>query len=79
MYGMFIAIFVPVARKERPILYCVLLTAFVSVGLNLIPAFRQVSSGYTLIMITVVISAFMAWRFPREDANQNDDLESEEE
>lgn len=79
MYGMFIAIFVPVARKERPILYCVLLTAFVSVGLNLIAAFRQVSSGYTLIFITVVISAFMAWRFPREDANQNDDLESEEE
>lgn len=79
MYGMFIAIFVPATRKERPILYCVLLTAFVSVSVNLIPALKQVSSGYTLILITITISAFMAWRFPRENANQNDDMESEEE
>ncbi|MDO4664582.1 MAG: AzlC family ABC transporter permease [Erysipelotrichaceae bacterium] len=79
MYGMFIAIFVPVARKERPILYCVLLTTLVSVGINMIPALKQVSSGYTLILITIAISAFMAWRFPRENADQNDDMESEEE
>lgn len=79
MYGMFIAIFVPAARKERPILYCVLLTALVSVTVDAIPALKQISGGYTLILITIVISALMAWRFPHKSEEQNDSLGSEDE
>ncbi len=64
MYGMFIAIFVPAAKKDKAILYCVLLAIGLSCGFSFFPA---LSGGYSIILITLVVASFMAWLFPRSD------------
>lgn len=65
MYGMFIAIFVPAAKKERAVFWCVLLAIALSCLLSLVPA---LSGGYSIILITVIVSALMAWLFPRTES-----------
>lgn len=64
LYGMFIAIFVPAAKKERPVLYCVLLAAALSCLFAWTPGLNRLSSGYVIVLVTVIVSALMAWKFP---------------
>lgn len=76
MYGMFIAIFVPAARKDRPVLYCVLLAAALSCLIAGISELRSFFGGYAIIVVTVATAALMAWRFPHMD--QKNGKEDEE-
>ena len=61
LYGMFVAIVVPQAKKERAVLWVVLLTLPVSAGFSRIPG---LSSGFRIIFVTLLVSAFAAWKFP---------------
>ncbi len=67
MYGMFIAIFVPAARKEKSVCLCVLLSIALSCLFAWTPGLRELSSGYVIVLITILVSAFMAWKFPRDE------------
>lgn len=67
MYGMFIAIFVPAARRNKAVLYCVLLAAALSCLFAFAPGLRELSSGYSIILITIAVSALMAWKYPRKE------------
>ena len=69
LYGMFIAIVVPPAKKERPILICALLALACSSLFTWVPALSQVSPGVSIVICTVVAAAVCAWLFPvKEDA-----------
>lgn len=70
MYGMFIAIFIPAARKSKSVFYCVLLACVLSCLFAWVPALQIFSGGYSIIIITVVVSALMAWLFPRSEDEQ---------
>lgn len=70
MYGMFIAIFVPAARKEKAVFWTVLLSVACSCLFSFLPGLKELSSGYSIIMITVGVSALMAWRFPRKEEEE---------
>lgn len=67
LYAMFIAIIIPAARKEKSVFICVLLAAGLSCLFALLPGLRNLSSGYTVILITLVVSALCATLFPRPD------------
>lgn len=67
IYGMFIAIFVPAARVERPVLCCVLLAVALSCAFHFIPVLSGVPSGFTTVICTVVAAAVMAWLAPIEE------------
>lgn len=60
LYGMFIAIIMPEARAKKPVLVCVLLAAFLSCLFAWVPALSGISSGYSVVVITIVVSALMA-------------------
>ena len=75
LYGMFIAIVVPDARKSRPVLITALLAVLLSVLFRHLPVISGLSSGWRIIIITVAVSAFSAWRFPIEDRSHTDDAE----
>ena len=64
LYGMFMSIFVPPARKNRVIACLVLLSFACSYGLNAIAWFDGISSGMKIILLTVVISLGAALLFP---------------
>lgn len=78
LYGMFIAIVTPVARKSRPVLITALLAILMSVLFRYLPFVSGLSVGWRIILITVAVSAFAAWKFPVEDEVQAGDNRSGE-
>ena len=68
IYGMFLAIIIPPARKSRAVLLVVLIAAGLSCCFRWIPGLNQLSSGWVIIICAVVAAAFAAWKFPvKED------------
>ena len=63
LYGMFIAIVVPPAKKERPVAVTALLALVLSSLLARVPALSKASS----VICTVAAAAICAWLFPIEE------------
>lgn len=69
LYGMFIAIIIPPAKKDR-VTALVVCAAFASSYLvNRLAVFSFMSSSLKIIVLTVIISAAAAVIFPRKDEN----------
>lgn len=69
LYGMFIAVFVPAAKKSRPILIAVLIAIAFSVIFKYFLPF--VSSGFSIILSALISSAICAALFPiKQEDNQ---------
>lgn len=64
LYGMFLAIIVPTAKKSLPILEVVLLSALISVIFFYVPVFAFLSSGAKLILATILGAVYGAWKYP---------------
>ena len=67
LYGMFVAIVIPPARKERPVLYTMLAALLCSCLFAWMPGLNTVSPGISIVICTVAAAAFCAWRFPIAD------------
>ncbi|MGL4344591.1 MAG: AzlC family ABC transporter permease [Cellulosilyticaceae bacterium] len=71
LYGMFIALIVPEMKKSRPVLLVVLMTIAVSLVIWFVPLFSPLTSGWKIIITTVLGSMLGAWLFPiSEEAYQ---------
>ena len=69
IYGMFLAIILPPARRERPVRVVVLLAVGMSLCFRYLPVLSRLSSGFVIIICAVVASAVGALLFPvKEDA-----------
>lgn len=64
LYGMFIAVFVPPARKEKVIACLVVISMALSWVFTAVPFFGFMTEGTKVIFLTVAISAVAAWLFP---------------
>lgn len=64
LYGMFIAIIVPPAREHKSVLVAVVLAIAASYAFTYLPVLAAFSGGWSVIIITVVVSALAAWLFP---------------
>ena len=73
IYGMFTAIVVPVAKKEKATALCVFLAIALSCAFRYIPALNVVPSGFTVIICAVVASAIFAIVAPinTEESEEN--------
>ena len=67
LYGMFIAIVVPVVKSSRKTLIIVGISLAISCLLYFIPAFDKVSAGFAIIISAVIASAAGAALFPIDD------------
>lgn len=75
LYGMFLAIFIPPARKNRVILGIVIL-CFAASGLaSFLPVVSDWSEGTRTILLTLIISAGAALLFPRSEEEEEQDHE----
>lgn len=70
LYGMFIAVIVPPAREEKNVLFAVILAMAASVACSILPGFRSLSSGWTIILITVVVCGIASWLYPVEESEE---------
>lgn len=75
LYGMFLAIFIPPARKNKVILGIVSLCFAASALATYLPVVSELSEGTRTIILTLVISAGAAVLFPRET---NEEAQSHE-
>lgn len=64
LYGMFLAVVIPAAKKARPVLLMALLAAAISCILYYVPLFQGVSAGMSIIICTVAASIVGAIVFP---------------
>lgn len=72
IYGMFLAIVIPPARKNRVLAGLVLLSFAASFTFSIVPALAAISGGTRTLILTVVISGGAALLFP---VRQSDDLD----
>lgn len=64
IYGMFIAIVMPKVKQERSVRHCVGLAVILSCILYFVPLFKNIPSGFTVIICAVVSSAVFAFFAP---------------
>ena len=67
LYGMFIAIVVPQAKDDRPMLICVILALVFSCLFTWVPVLRDVSDGLAIVICTVAAAVVCAVLFPVEE------------
>ena len=71
IYGMFIAIIIPDTRKSRTLMVVVLCAMALSCVFTYAPILKMISSGFRIIIVTVVVAALAAIISPvKEDAHE---------
>ena len=65
-FGMFIAVIIPPARKDKAVLAAVIVSFALSYASVHIPGISAMSQGNRTILLTIVISAVFAALFPRQ-------------
>ena len=70
LYGMFIAIIIPPAREQRNVLFTVIMAIVASIACRYIPVIKDLSSGWTIIIITIIVCIIAAWLFPVEESEE---------
>ena len=67
LYGMFIAIVIPPAKEEKPVLVTAALALVFSCLFTWLPMLKSVSAGISIVICTVAAAAICAWLFPIAD------------
>lgn len=68
LYGMFIAIFTPAAKKEKGVLVVVLVAALISVVFKYLLSF--ISSGFAIILTALIAATLGAIFFPKKEETE---------
>ena len=71
IYGMFLAIIIPPARKLRSVRIVLILSVLMSCLFSLLHEVVAVSSGFVIILCTITAAAFGAWFFPVEEVQHD--------
>lgn len=81
LYGMFLAIIIPPARKSKIVAALVAISFALSFACNYLPGISSMSEGTRTILLTVIISGAAAILFPvkQEDTELSDAEESDTE
>ena len=69
IYGMFLAILIPVAKQSKAVLGVIVISVALSCTLRYLPFFSGISSGFSIILCTVIAACIGAFLAPvREEA-----------
>jgi len=69
IYGMFIAVIIPPVRKNKTLRALVLVSMTASALLQFTPILQNISGGFQIILLTLVLSAIAAICFPVKEVN----------
>lgn len=70
IYGMFLAIILPPARRDKSVRLVVCLAAGMSLCLRCLPGLREMGSGFAIILCAVTAAGVGAWRHPVKEAGR---------
>lgn len=74
IYGMFLAIIIPPAKKNRTILLVVLSAMGLSFLFSVLPVLKKITSGFVIILTTVIVAGIAAKLKPIEDESGTADM-----
>ncbi len=77
IYGMFLAIIIPPAKKNKVILAVVAGGMAVSGLFAVVPVLNQVSSGFVIIITTLLVAGAAAYFCPVQEENETGEREGE--
>lgn len=77
LFGMFIASFVPPAKKNRVLLIAIPLCFLISYGASIMPYVRDLSEGSRSVLLTIVIASALAVICPVKDSASDEDIKEE--
>ena len=72
LYGMFIAIVVPVAREKKPVFIAVVIAVLLSCMFYYVPVLNRVSDGMSIILCTVIAASICAALFPVKEEEEEE-------
>ncbi|WP_029320556.1 AzlC family ABC transporter permease [Butyrivibrio sp. AE3004] len=72
IYGMFLAIVIPDAREKRPIMLVVIGSMVMSTIFTYAPGLKNISSGFRIIIVTIVIAGVAAVLAPKKEEETAD-------
>ena len=72
IYGMFVAIVVPGAKKEKATFWCVVLAVALSCLFAILPVLKTIPDGFAIIICAVAASAFMAKVAPIKQVEEDE-------
>lgn len=78
LFGMFLAVIIPPAKKNKVIAVLVVLSMACSWLFTVIPGLKEISSGFRIIILTIVLAGIAAWKFPVEEETKEDTKEATE-
>ncbi len=75
LYGMFLAVVIPPSKKSRIIAGVVVISMAASAAFSVLPALKEIASGFRIIILTILLSAAAAALFPvvKQDAAGGED------
>lgn len=77
LYGMFISVFIPMAKRNRVVAVLIAVSFAASLACEYLPGIRSLSEGIRVILLTVLISLAAAILFPiRERGKRKETVES---
>ena len=76
LYGMFLAVFIPPARKSKVICGLIIVCFFASYCAAYLPVISELSEGIRTILLTVLISVGAAILFPKKQTEEETTHES---
>lgn len=68
LYGMFLAVIIPPAKGNRILSGVIVISMLCSLIFAVIPALNAISSGFKIIILTLLIAGAAAYYFPIEEA-----------
>lgn len=68
LYGMFIAIIIPPAKKSKPVLVVIILSVVLSSIFSYAPYIKQLSGGFSIILCAIIASFIGTLFFPIKEA-----------
>ena len=74
LYGMFIAIIVPPAKENRVLAGIVILSMGLSFLFTRLPVLSQISSGFRIIILTILIAGVAAYFFPVSEETEKTEV-----
>ena len=70
IYGMFVAIVLPPAKREKGVLAAALISIAVSLALAFVPLFSFITSGFAIIVSALLAAVAAALLFPIEEEDE---------
>ncbi len=71
IYGMFLAIIIPPARKVRPVAVTIVTAAVISCIFRYTPVLNRLSGGWVIILCAVAAAGYSALRYPVKEGEED--------